>query len=409
MNAETTSLKKGATSKFELKRRLPALLAQAASSEEAALEALRACIALRHPVPTALLTSDNLANAFDMRRLISSLERCSVGEASIDLSAALKAIRALAAKNPTKQVLGRLAKTIPAKLLSIAGLRVDQPEGSRPSELKRGQRVYLTASTVSALSGFGLWLLRHLSEERRSERRETTTALVLEWMSAVKAMALCASSIEALVSAMEFGQSLSLDLTPSVRGNLSSESSFAQCIEALEAAIHERAKSALLTGQIGDLDMCLQVFAASPEKRVLFLAKMREECEARGLDISQMAAEWVARHLERSSAHGAPRAADESQSAVLDYVATCLLATWAAAGEGSRSVRAMDAMVHLAEEVFKVTLAGKEGDVVTYDERKHELASPVASPKQVRIARPAVVWSDRIRTRILVRALAEPV
>jgi hypothetical protein len=104
MNAEATSPKKGATSKLELKRRLPALLAQAGSSEEAAREALRACIAVRHPIPVVLLTSDNLANAFDMRRLVSSLERCSVGEVSIDLSAAIKAIRALAAKSPTKQV-----------------------------------------------------------------------------------------------------------------------------------------------------------------------------------------------------------------------------------------------------------------------------------------------------------------
>src|SRR3972149_3104449 len=100
------------------------LLERAGSSREAAQDALRACLKVRHAVPSALLTKDNIAKTFSLREVISSLERFSASELSLDMSAGLAAIKVLAAeqlKEPvSRRLITNITKAVTSKLTKIS-------------------------------------------------------------------------------------------------------------------------------------------------------------------------------------------------------------------------------------------------------------------------------------------------
>lgn len=399
--------------KAEMRRRLPSLLAEAGSSKEATHSALRACIAIRRPIPSNLMSSETLADALEIREIVASLSRLFTSELQVDFSSALVAIRTLASKNPgapsSRQLLVYLAKAVPSRLLKMAGQQVGHRKVPKRLQHAKTHKMCFTAATVSSAANLALWILRHL-RENRSRRRIAVDTLALGWVRAINTLWLNAPSIDSLVAAMVFGQSLPSVLTPSAYAKLTSEPSVAQFLEHLTSALLDRAKEALLAGRVSDLKTLFSLVEAAADNRARFFSELRGLCQTRGLDLSPEATEWVAGHLpEPTPAHKGPTAVDESQSASLDYVTACLLSAWDAASEGSRSTRALDTVRRLAQDLFKVGLAGKPGEVVPYDERQHELKSTTASPpSRARVVRPAVFWSDGVRTRVLVRALVEP-
>lgn len=144
--------------------------------------------------------------------------------------------------------------------------------------------------------------------------------------------------------------------------------------------------------------------------RERYYSTLREICETRQSDLLPEAVEWVARHAQVEHTNSRiPTAADESQSVALDYVSACLLSAWDAASDGEQSKRTLDNVRHMAQELFKLKLSGIFGDAVRYDERQHDLKLVTEhTPEKVKVVRPAIVWSDGVRSRIIVSALVEP-
>jgi len=396
--------------KDDLRSRLPRLIEEAGSNKEAAKPALRACLALRAPIPAELLDPENIAAAFTVREIATSLNRLSKSEVYLDISSALTAIGKAVdkeAERPQKlRILHGIARTITSKLLKLSGRGVKNKKSAKGGRPRGLAHVRYTAATVSSATDLALWSLR-IVRERQTKSRGDIYPLALRWTQTVELLWRNAPSTVALVAVVNFLRSLRTVLPPIVYTKLEAEQGVVNFIRDTSSALHKEAASALLDGRLNELETLFSLSRAIDDKRALLLSELKDVCQSRAADVPPESVEWVARHVEAASPRAkAPTPADESQSVSLDYVAVCLLSAWDAAPESAQSARAFENIRRMARELFKLDLVGTKGEIIAYDERQHDLKSELATPPaRVELVRPAVRWSDGVRTRILVRAV----
>ena len=399
--------------KADLRASLSNLLQQADYSAEAAQAALRACLKLRRRVPVALLTRENIASSLSLSEVASSLDHLSGSQVSVDISAALEAIRVLASKQ-LREPLGRRAlltttKAVTLRLTKIATQPNRAKEGAKSRGNQNDSQVVFTEPTLSSATDLALWMLTSLFAPQ-SDSRPSAYPLAIRWMQAVEVIWRRCFFPGAARSAVRFLRSVRRVVPASVYAELKVESSIADFLYDANSALIQEAATSLLEGRLKDLESILALVTRDDDERNRLLSELRYICQSRPSELIPEAVEWVARQIEMGDiVVKSPIPADASQSSALDYVAVCLLSAWDAADEGSRSAQALESIKRLARELFKVDLTGTRGEIVIYDERQHELRSQVSPlPAQVQLIRPGVRWSDGVRTRFLVRAIVEP-
>jgi hypothetical protein len=384
-----------------LKARLPNLLTEAASNFDVAPEALRTCLTLRVAVPSALLTPENIAKVLSPEEIAKSLVRLSKTQSYLDLSSALSAVRIagrrLAETSADKRFLRRLSRSITSNLLKLA--KPDTVGTSKQRGNLVPSRIRFTPSTLSAAADLALWIIS-VAEKSPKQPQSKAESLTFSWVEVVRWLWRSSVGVEALSPVVEFQRRLRLSMSNPESANFLSEVSL--------AAINE-APQALLDARLNDLESCLSAVAPDENMRERYYSALREICQTRQSELLPEAVEWVARHTESEQTKSrTPTAADESQSAALDYVSACLLSAWDAASDGEQSKQALNNVRHMAQQLFKLDLCGIPGEIVNYDERQHELQLTTGKlPERVKIMRPSVQWSDGIRSRTLVRALVE--
>lgn len=394
-----------------LKARLANLLTDAAFNLDLAPEALRTCLTLRVAVPSALLTPDNIATVLSPTELAKSLIRLSQNESYLDLSSALSAVRIAGRKqaetSTDKGFLRRLSRSITSNLLKLT-----KPHPAGPSKRRATlvpSQIRFTPSTLAAAADLALWLIP-TAEERQKQTQSKAESLALSWVEVVHSLWRSTVGVEGLSSVVEFHARLRLSMSTSAFRSFVQHSKLASFLSEVSSAAINEAPQALLNGRLNVLEECLSALRSDENTRERYYSTLREICQTHHSELLPEAVEWVARHAQVEQTNSRiPTAADESQSVALDYVSACLLSAWDAASDGEQSKRTLDHVRHMALELFKLTLSGIPGDAVRYDERQHDLQLMTERPpEKVKVVRPAIVWSDGVRSRIIVSALVEP-
>jgi hypothetical protein len=395
-----------------LRASLPQLLRRADSSAEAAQEALRACIKLRRRAPANLLKKENISNALSLSEASRSLHYLSVSQEYLDMSAALAALRVLANRQLSgtfdRKALLKATRELTSGLTKIARhasktKKVPESEGRSKSD------VILTDSTMSTAADLALLVLTRLFEQQSKSLR-SVYPIAFRSLQSVELIWRRSFSPSATRSAVKFLSSLERMLPPNVYAELEAEPAMANLIRDSDSRLVQDATAALLDGRLKDLEGILSLVTRDEKRRKQLLSELQEACQKRPSELIPEVVEWVARQIETGfSRTRPPTAADESQSAALDYVVVSLLAAWDAATGSNGSSRVLESVRRLARELFKVDLTGTPGEIVSYDERQHEVKSNLLLvSNRVQLVRPGVRWSDGIRTRFLVRAIVEP-
>lgn len=394
----------------DLRRRLPTLLREAPSGEQAARAAIQACCVLGSPIPADLLTTENIAAGLTAREIVRALNRLGPSEVHIDLSPALRALRTVSAKELSTtsepRLIPDLNRAVTKKLLQLTGNGSATRRKTKDLKQIPTQR-HFTAGTVSSAADLALWLLRSFPE---TKKRNVSHAAALEWVRTIRALWRRTSTIGAIEAALTFLRGLRSVLTPPVYAAINADPSVVGFLDEATSALTRKAQDALRDGRLKDLIALLALAETQTAGRTRLLLTLQDVCQKRPFDLQPHVIEWVARNIEADRPKiAAPEAVDESQSSALDTVSLCLLSAWDSAGEGNRSARTLESVRRMARELFKLELVGTNGEIVAFDERQHELTGGTPNrPDRVRLKRPAVHWSDGLRTRVLVRAVVEP-
>jgi hypothetical protein len=406
------SIRLSVEERAELSARLPELIGQASFNSEASREALHAYLRLRIPVPPELLTAKNLSDGLSAREIAGSINRFAKSKVYLEISETLIAIRLAAARqlevSADKKFLSSLSRVITSKLLTLSG-EVGSKKPRKHSS-KTASKIRVTPLTISSGADLALWIIRTVGE-RKKQTRGSAHLLAARWVKTIYMLWRSCPGGQGLSYAAKFLRQLRSTVSPSAYASLMEQPEVISFFkDALSSAIEE-APQALLDGRLNDLEAYLSVVRNDENGRSKYLSRLLEVCRNQQGDLLPEAVEWVARQSESDNAKPkSPTAADESQSYALNYLSLCLLSSWDAASEGQAGVQTLKNVRHLARELFKVDLIGTPGEIVRYNHREHDLgSSKVDSPNQVKIARPGVQWSDGIRSRVLVRALVEPV
>lgn len=405
--------KPSAQEKANLRAALSDYLEQADSNPEAAQAALRVCIKLRSKIPCALLTSENLTSTLPLSEVARLLDRLSGSHVTLDISGALVAIRVLVERElrqrSDRRTLLTTTRAVTSRLMKVAGLTISERKGAKSGRSLQVQEINFSEATLVSAIDLALWILSSVFEPQ-SKKGLSGYPLALRWAQTIEALWRRCSGPGAARHAVRFLSSLQRVLPKSVYADLKVEQSIADFLSASDLALVSEAIVALLEARLRDLESNLTVVARDDNRRNRLISELQGICQSRPSEVVPEAAEWVARQMDVGALRiTSPTAADESQSSALDYVSVCLLAAWDAATDGSRSARVLESIRRMAHELFKVDLAGSRGEIVRYDERQHELVSQVIPlPTEVELIRPGVRWSDGVRTRFLVRAVAKP-
>ncbi len=382
-----------AAHKAALRERLPSLLAQATSSREAAQEAIRACVSLKRKPPISLLTEENISGLSPIE-ILKLMPVLIDAKRLIDLRGPLNTLRASGRRlsQPlSRKGLTQISKGLIAEINKILK--------------KQNTAVRVTDTTVVALTTNLLWLVPEIFKQRKQSKtdlplaRDLLITLDHVWRQSVQQKT-AAAVVEALGS-------LRGSIPPSPYWDLMDEAQLKQLVQDAHSELHSEAAAALREGRLRDLQRMFRLIRDSEERRAL-LRRLEDICISEPSQVSSEAADWIA--LEAGGDTPSARkttAADKSQSSELTYVVVSLLDAWDAASESDRSCRSFESIQRLARELFNVDLFGEKGEVVQYDQLKHEISdAPDLQPSRVQILRPGVQHSDGARTSFLVRALA---
>lgn len=187
--------------------------------------------------------------------------------------------------------------------------------------------------------------------------------------------------------------------------DIDDDTEIALFIREANSALLDWARFALLDGRLKDLQTVLRL--SKDDERTKILSELQHVCRTHSSQVLPQLIEFVAQEVEQDKPTRKPLiAADESQSSDLNYIAVSLLNAWDAAPEGERSTRTLQSIRQLDRELFNVEFANIPGEIVTYDERQHEITPPGSRvTTNVEIMRPGIQWSDGTRVRSLVRAV----
>ena len=105
-----------------------------------------------------------------------------------------------------------------------------------------------------------------------------------------------------------------------------------------------------------------------------------------------------------------PANVDTADDVNVERMATLLLASWEARGEGSKSMHYFELFSSVCANAFKLRLGGNIGAITDFDPALHQAVSGdqgLDREKRVRIVRPWVQWGEEPIFRIIVPALVE--
>lgn len=397
-------------SKAAIRRRLPSLLEQGRRGGIAATTALRACCAVGVHPPLELLTAENIQKLplEDMLRMLFRL-----GEMSTvaDYSTVLEALRAKASDaNPSAPALNALSRQIASRLLKISGKDPRSGKASKASALPSRSEVRFTLQTRKSAVSLAEWLIKVGSESWRGRRgAENACRTAALWLKAIEAIVPGDTELESLAAVLRLWRRLPSMLPASAQVRLANDERASAYIKGLRAQVLDRIEPALLHGRIDELQRLLDLAESDPELRAPILSGLRESGVRRLLELPTGVSEWLAGSIQEPSggAKTVPKPADESQSAALESVAACLLSAWDSTAEPARAPETLRALRALAHDLFKVDLIGRVGEVVKFDARQHEASAGRSDFDAARIVRPGVVWSNGLRSRVIIRALVE--
>jgi len=268
--------------------------------------------------------------------------------------------------------------------------------------------VYFTASTIVALSDLASWTVR-TARSSVTRRSAEPLSLLTPWISAVDSLWKRAHDGADGRILVQFWRDVSSAAGHGSVENLKSDPGVAAFTATMWDAARLTATTALRQGHLEILRSLAALLSGEGGEWKGILDHLRSVAESARSTIPEASLDWLAREAKEPSSRQLS-AADESQSGALGYAAQALLAAWDARTEGSRSRVAYDAVQSMTQQLSKVDLVGTPGDVVKFDELQHELhGNPGPRPDSVRILRPGVRWSDGIRHRMVVRAIAEAV
>jgi hypothetical protein len=383
-----------AAEKALLRERLPRLISDATSNPEAAQAALHACIALKRKPPISLLTEENI-NALSPVEILKLMPVLVDTKRLVDLKGPLTSLR-LAGRRlrepPSRNALAQISKTLISEVNKILK--------------NQHTAVRFTDGTVSALNANLLWLLPELFQQKKKSK--TDLPLAANLLGALDRVWRHSIQPKTAAAVVELFGSLRGSLPPSVFWDLTENPLVGQLARDSESALHDEATAALKEGRLRDLQRIFRLIKDSEDRKTL-IRRLEEICIKNPSQVPTEAADWLAREAQAGVSRPTKlTAADKSQSSELNYVVVSLLDAWDAAVEGHRSLRSLESIRRLGCEIFNVEFFGDKGDVVEYDELKHELQEPPTSrPLSVEIIRPGVQHSDGGRTSFLVRALAK--
>jgi hypothetical protein len=399
--------------KADLRRMLPALLEDAGRSKQAAALALEACCSLGLQPPAELLRSGVIA-ALPLDDAVRLLARLSVRAVETDASSALTAIResllSSEGASSSSRNLNSLSMRVSKKLLELSGNRGEKSKRQKVGITGYEPKVRFTPATVKAAAALAAWLVRTAAQSMsRQEKSKEVYRAALRWAQTLHALAPRGSDLEAVSEVLGFWRTLGAALPASIVFRLSREPSLVSLLEDAQSTVIEAIEPAMVQGRLDELARLLAVAETDKDLRGPVLARMREVGRRRSMELPAGAAEWLA-----SVIHEDPdrvpilRAADESQSSVIESASMCLLSAWDSVQEPRRAQETLTTLLGLVHDVFKLDLLGRVGEIVKIDSRHHQIVGDATSlPDRVRIVRPGVVWSDGFRSRAIVRALVE--
>lgn len=407
--SEANRPKKAADAKkAELRASLPDLLTRAADSAEAAQVALRACSVLRRKPPTVLLTQENIVRALSALEISKSLSLLFRSKDYVDVSPALTALRISGSHGHVpidiKSII-QISKAVTSNISKIVGETVKSKKSSK--QVKEKAEVVFTESTVADASGVVLWIMSRMFESQASTRTPVLP-LGMRLVHALELMWRHSEQSKTAGIAVVFFHSLRRAVTKSAYSDLEDDNEIAAFIRDANAALLDWSRFALLEGRLKDVQTALQL--AKGEERSKILSELQSICRTSPSQVLPQLIEWTAQQVQADKP--LPKsltAADESQSSDLDYVTVSLLSAWDSATDGARSARTLASIQKLARELFNVEFVNSPGEVIPYDERRHEVTeSGYAASADVEVVRPGIQWSDGTRTRFLVRAVVRP-
>lgn len=392
--------------KAELRRQLPALLESAATNAEARPATVKACLATQTPVPPTLLDPWVLASSLTGQELLAALGRLATRTVTHDFSAALSALRSrldreLTSGETTRQKLVRLAATTPQKILRVA-MGSGKPRRQRSAV----PPVFVTPATIAALADLAAWTVK-TATAGRSRSPADPRSVAAPWIAAVDALwQRVSADTDARVLA-QFWREISLAVGPAALGSVRADSRVAAFLSRKREAVRLTAITAFQQGRIDTLRSLEALHAGEEADWNGVLEYFRSTCTSSGATIPETSLDWLSRQSEEATPRNLT-AADESQSAALEYAAAALIAAWDAIKEGPRSRETYEAVQGLARALFRLELVGAPGDIVPFDELQQELlGASKERPVTVKLIRPGIRWSDGIRSRTVVRATAE--
>jgi hypothetical protein len=394
MSEARTAKRAAAVQKMALRELLPNLLNKATSDPEAALAALRACVALKRKPPISLLTQENI-NALSPVEILKLMPALVDAKRLVDLKGPLTSLR-LAGRRlpepPSRKTLAQISKTLISEVNKILK--------------KQHTAVRFTDGTVGAFNANLLWLLPLLFQQKKQSKTDLPMAVNL--LGALDGVWRHSIQPKTAAAVVELFGSLRGSIPPSVFWDLTENPLVGQLARDSESALHDEATAALREGRLRDLQRIFRLIKDSDDRKTL-IRRLEEICIKNPSQVPPEAADWLARETQAGASRPTKlTAADKSQSSELNYVVVSLLDAWDAAVEGNRSLRSLESIQRLGREIFNVEFFGGKGDVVEYDELKHEIQEPPTSPPlSVEIIRPGVQHLDGARTSFLVRALAK--
>jgi hypothetical protein len=326
----------------DLRRRLPELLREAASSDDAKSAALLAALKIGAKVPPDLLTSTNVAKSLQPREVARSLQRLSASTITLDLSAALDAIRESSAPRlaQDRRLSRDLTQTVTKQLLELSSRSSGRAGGVR-SKPVGALPVRFTIETVRAAADLARTLLVAIATSKR-RKSDDLHSLAVRWLDAIEAVWQGAPPA-ATLTMVKFERALWSGLAPAPRAQLRNDAKVAKLLESIRSATLAEAETALREGRVDVLEGLLRAVGEDPEEQGRIVFALQELCRGHPFDIQPHAIEWVAHRVGGLTREAmAPVAADESQSSALDVVSLALLATWDAISEGTRSAEAFE-------------------------------------------------------------------
>jgi hypothetical protein len=394
MSKPKASKAAAASEKAALRERLPGLLSDANSNAEAAQAALRACVALKKKPPISLLTEENI-NALSPIEILKLTPVFLDAKRLVDLKGPLNTLRASGRRlpqPPSRKTLTQISKGLVTEVNKILK--------------NQNTAVRFTDSTVAAFNANLLWLLPELFQQKKQSK--TDLPLAVNLLFALDRIWRHSIQPKTAAAVVEFFGSLRGSIPVSVYWDLMDDPRLNQLARDAQSALHSEASAALREGRLRDLQRIFRLIKDSEERRAL-IRQLDEICVSQPSQVASEVADWLARETGADTSR--PKkliAADQSQSSELNYVVVSLLDAWNAAGDGERSLRSLESVERLARQLYRVEFFGDKGEVVQYDELKHEIPNESSPPTSVEILRPGVQHSEGGRTRFLVRAVAKP-